>query len=194
MAKQTIFIFLLCSCTLLSRAQLIGGLKGGLNANNIIVTNSQDFFAEADFTARYSFHAGSFVRHSFSVHFAWQVEMLFANKGVTIENSDLSEKISLNYLNWPLLIVYTPNKKFGIEAGLEPGFLISSEPRFNSFDLGMDVGISYLIKQKWLTGIRYSQGFPFSMNPVDNITEEDMPNYQHSILQLYLGFNLIKEN
>ena len=186
-----VFIFLFAGSGF---SQLAGGVKGGLNISSIIITNSAGLLDNNNYSARYSYHFGSFVTNKFTDHFAWKVEMLFSNKGYLVKVDDKEDEISLNYLNWPLLLVYYPGKKLGIEAGLEPGFLVSGEDLYNSFDLGMDIGATYAFNQKWSIGLRYSQGFPFKLN-IENLPPgEEAPRYQHSLIQFSLGYNLVRES
>jgi len=185
-----IFIFSMASSGF---SQLSGGVKGGLNISSIIITNSAGLLDDNSYSARYSYEFGSFVTNMFTDHFAWKLEMLFSNKGYLVKVDDKEDEISLNYLNWPLMLVYYPGEKLGIEAGLEPGFLISGESLYNSFDLGLDIGATFAINTKWSIGLRYNQGFPFHLN-IDNLpVGEEAPRYQHSVIQFSIGYNLVRE-
>ena len=192
--KSKLIILLLVSAftTNIVNAQLAGGFKGGVNFSSIIITNNQVYLDDANLKTRYGYNLGSFVRNSFSKSFAWQIEFQFASKGFIAEIDNQNNDVSLNYLNWPLLLVYKATPSFGIEAGLEPGLLISGEREYKGFDLGIDIGLSYLIKNKWLVGVRYNQGLPFSFDTEDLPGIDETPNYQHSVLQLYIGFNILQ--
>jgi len=173
--------------------QFKGGLKGGLNVNDFIVTNSDGLFEDETFSTRLSYHIGSYVQQSFSDRLAWQIEVLFSNKGYTHKMEDQNIDISLNYINWPLLFVYKPVKTVELEIGPELGYLISGEPFLSSFDVAIDIGARFNISKKFLAGIRYSNGFPFKMKLDEAEAQGITPRYQNSILQIYIGYNLISE-
>ncbi|MCB0806204.1 MAG: PorT family protein [Bacteroidales bacterium] len=195
MLKFRLFVLIFCLGFFFTetKAQMTGGLKGGVNFSNIIITNNQGYLENAVLKTRYGYNLGSFLRNSFSNSFAWQIEFLFASKGFVTEIDNNKAEVSLNYLNWPLLLVYKASPSIGIEAGLEPGLLISGEPEYKGFDLGIDFGLSYLIKNKWLLGARYNQGLSFAYD-IEKITgNNNPPHYQNSVLQVYIGYNILRE-
>ena len=179
--------------SLTSNAQLKGGIKGGVNACNFIISNVDSDFPKDAYKPKISYHFGSFVNYSFSKQFGLQFEVLFSNKGYELELENSTSIISLNYLNWPILIYYKPFKQLEIEFGPEFGYLITGEPLVNSFDMGFDIGLRYNISEKVNAGIRYNQGVAFNMNldQFDQVSTE--PKYANSVFQIYLGFNLINE-
>ncbi|MCB2220148.1 MAG: PorT family protein [Bacteroidetes bacterium] len=191
--KKLFFIFLMIFAVSQSRAQMTGGLKGGMNINDLIITNKHGRFTEEEFKTRLSFHAGSYVQNTFSDHFGWRIEMLFSNKGVQIDHDGVTTEVSLNYLNWPVLLVYTTSHHLDLEAGLELGYMISGEEQYQSFDMGMDIGARYHFSDKLNIGLRYNLGFPFDFQLDDPELSANPPAYQNSVLQFSLGFNLIQE-
>jgi len=174
-------------------SQLKGGLKGGLNISDIIVTNRANYFEGFSFNTRTSYHLGSYVKDEFSSHFGWQIEMLFSNKGYILKTDEGSTNVSLNYLNWPILLVYGIGKKIDLNAGVELGLLISGDDLYNNFDMGIDVGVEYNFSEKVLLGFRYNHGFPFKMNIESKEFNGSPPSYQLSVIQFYLGFNIVNE-
>lgn len=174
-------------------AQLTGGLKGGMNVSDMIVSNKADYFGDASFEPRTSFHFGSYVQQTFATHFAWQVEMQFSNKGYYLKTDESTSAVSLNYINWPVLIIYKPNPKLDLETGLEFGLLVTGDEMFNSFDIGIDIGANYDISKKVNAGIRYNYGLPFTMNVETIESGSEAPTYQQSVFQVYIGYNLINE-
>lgn len=173
--------------------QLKGGLKAGLNVADLIVTDGENYFGESTFNARASYHFGSYVRKNFSPSFGFQVEMLFSNKGSAFDSDSIRNNISLNYLNWPLLLTYNLGNRLILHAGLEIGLMVAGEDIYRDFDMGMDVGAEFELSDKVNIGVRYNHGFPFKMDirSFDRIGTE--PTYQNSVLQFYLGFNLVNE-
>jgi len=193
MKKVFFLVIFLFTIIFTSTAQLKGGIKGGLNVGDIIISNKTGYFDDVAFETRLSYHFGTYVQNKFSDHFSWQIEMHFSNKGIFVQTGDIKSTVSLNYLNWPFLLIYKPSPKLGLETGLEFGYLISGDKLYNSFDMGIDIGINYDISKKINTGIRYNFGLPFEMNIDDNKSGGGIPKYQNSVLQVYIGFNLINE-
>lgn len=166
-----------------------GGVKGGVNISDLIVTNSANYFPNEAFSTRISYHIGTFVKHSFSEQFGLQIEVLFSNKGYKHKLEDQTINVSLNYLNWPVLLVYSPIKKLEFELGPEFGYLIIGEPIINNFDLGIDIGARYNISPKFSLGARYSNGIPFKMNIDKSFNEGISPKYSNSVFQFYIGYD-----
>lgn len=186
----TILLFGLFANTAFS--QLKGGIKGGLNISDLIVTNRSGYFEGSTFNALTSYHFGTFVKNDFGKNFGWQVEILFSRKGYVLKTQEGSTNVGLNYLNWPIMLLYSVGKKADVNVGLEMGFLIAGEEQFNNFDIGINIGAEYDISNKFLVGFRYNHGFPFKMNI--NTFEDgiEAPSYQNSVIQFYLGFNIVK--
>jgi hypothetical protein len=176
-----------------AQGQLKGGLKGGLNLTDLIITDGASYFEGSSLATRATYHFGTYVSNNFSEHFGYQVEMLFSNKGYTLKTDSLNTNVSLNYLNWPLLLVYNLTKRLDFHAGIELGLLVTGEPIYQDFDLGIDVGVEYNLSDKFLAGLRYSHGFPFKMDIDDYDYTGPQPSYQHSLIQFYVGFNLVRE-
>jgi len=170
-----------------------GGIKAGLNLSGIIVTKTNEVLNDETYSSRISFHAGSYIQQPFNDHLLWQVELLFSNKGYKREVNGQTENVSLNYLNWPILLIYRPGKLFEFEFGPELGYMISGEEILNNFDFAFDIGARFNISNKLNTGLRYSYGLPFKMKLNETSADGYSASYQNSVLQFYLGFNLINE-
>jgi len=191
--KRLFFSILFSFLFIYSFGQLKGGIKGGANFCTFMVSKSGDLFADATFNSKVSYHLGTYVQNSFTEQLAWQIEVLFSNKGYIHKVDDISTNISLNYLNLPVLFIYKPIKLFEVEIGPEFGYLISGEDFMSSFDLAIDLGARFNISPKFNAGLRYCQGFPFKMK-LDNPEAEGYdPTYQNGVFQIYIGFNLINE-
>lgn len=176
-----------------SSAQLVGGIKGGLNVCDFIVTNSGDVFDDASFNTRISFHLGSYVQDQFSEHFAWQVEVLFSNKGYVQEIEGQKSNVSLNYLNLPIFLVYKPIELLELEFGPEFGYMITGDDLLNNFDFAFDIGARFNISSKFNAGMRYSYGLPFKMKLSNEDAVGYVPRYQNGVFQVSLGFNLVNQ-
>jgi len=191
--KRLFFSILFSFIVIYSFGQLKGGIKGGVNFCTFMVTQSGDLFANESFSPKVSYHLGTYVQNSFNDYLAWQVEILFSNKGYIQEVDDNKITISLNYLNLPVLFIYRPVKLLELEIGPEFGYLVSGEEFMSSFDFGIDVGARFNISDKFNAGLRFCQGLPFKMNLSRAEAEGYEPTYQNGVFQIYLGFNLISE-
>jgi hypothetical protein len=192
--KKLLFLsLLLLFATLSSQAQLRGGIKGGLNACDFIISNVDNEFAKDSYQSKLSYHFGSFINYSFSDQIGLEFELLFSNKGYKLKLENNISNISLNYLNWPVLIFYRPIPLLEIEFGPEFGFLISGEDLVKSFDMGFDIGLRFNVLKTFNAGVRYSQGIPFKMNLEELGISAIQPKYANGVFQVYLGFNLINE-
>jgi len=194
MKKFSILIIFLTGLIFTSFGQMKGGLKAGGNLSTLIVSKSGDVLNDESYSSRVSFHAGSYIQAHLNEHLLWQIELLFSNKGYKKEVEGETINVSLNYLNWPVLLVYRPVKVVEFEFGPEFGYMISGEEILNSFDFGIDFGARFNISPKLNAGLRYSYGLPFKMQLEGTSAESYDINYQNSVLQLYLGFNLINDS
>ena len=191
--KQVLILTLFFSgFVFFSYGQMKGGIKAGGNLSTIIV--SGEVMNDESYSPRISFHAGSYIQEHFNEHLLWQIELLFSNKGYKKEAEGETTNVSLNYLNWPILLIYQPVKLVEFEFGPELGYMISGEEILNNFDFGIDVGARFNISNKLNAGLRYSYGLPFKMKLSGTQAEGQEITYQNSVLQFYLGFNLINES
>ncbi len=186
-----LFVFLF---SLISFGQFKGGMKGGVNFCDLIVSESGDLFSDQSFKGKTSYHIGTYIQKSFNEQLAWQIEVLFSNKGYIHEHEGQKTNVSLNYINWPIFIVYRPIELLEFELGPEFGYMISGDDMISNFDMGIDIGARVNISRKFLAGVRYNQGLPFKLK-LDN-TESDgyNPTYYNSVFQIYIGFNLINDH
>lgn len=174
-----------------SFGQLKGGLKGGVNFCDLLITKSNDQFEGESFGNRTAYHLGTYLQQSLSEQFAWQAEILFSSKGYIHEYDGQKDNISLNYLNLPIFIIYQPIDLLEFELGPEFGFMVAGDDMFSNFDMGIDIGARFNITEKFNAGLRYSYGLPFKMK-IDSFEEDAYdPAYQNSVFQIYVGFNLI---
>lgn len=100
-------------------------------------------------------------------------------------SSSSTSKLRLNYLNFPLVVLYRNSitRGFFAEAGIQPGFLLSAKDKrgsstndakeaFNKFDMGVILGAGYQFTQKIGAGVRVVPGVT-NINKQDNYTLKD---------------------
>jgi len=85
------------------------------------------------------------------------------------EDYGLNGKVSLFYINVPLVVRYQFKSGFFGEAGIQPGFCISAKDKYsgttynykdhiNTFDFGLPFGIGYEFNNNFSIGIRVIEG------------------------------------
>ncbi len=99
-------------------------------------------------------------------------------KSTALNENEFSGKISLTYIDFPLMYNYQSENGFYAEIGLQPGFLISAKDKYDggsynykdnvkSFELGLPVGVGYRINEQFSVGARACYGLS-NANNVDN--------------------------
>lgn len=97
-----------------------------------------------------------------------RTELNYSMQGSKYEDTYVSGKVMLNYINLPVVIRAASKGGFYGEAGLQPGFLVSAKDKYdgetndykdyiNGFDFGGIVGIGYQ-KNRISVGARIAQG------------------------------------
>lgn len=103
----------------------------------------------------------------------------FSKQGAGWEESELSGRVNLYYLNIPIMYRYTSDKGIYGEIGLQPQILLSAKDKYNgitedykygvkSFDLGLPVGAGYQINEQLSVGARVTYG----LTNLDNLGSE----------------------
>lgn len=177
------------------------GVSGGVNFSNLLQGSDG---AQNSITG---FHFMGFVEYRFSDKFSIQPGVAYSRQGAETDDIYVPEfdtttkfKMTLDYVNVPILLKYYVVKGFGVEAGPQVGFLTTAKAKdivvdgesvgmdvdikdmFKSVDFGIDIGASYTFDQGFIVGGRYNIGLSdiAEDNPDDPVT--------NSVFQLYLGF------
>ena len=101
-----------------------------------------------------------------------------AFKSVALNDNEFSGKVSLTYIDLPIMYNYQSENGFYAEIGLQPGFLISAKDKYDggsynyknnvkSFELGLPLGVGYRINEQLSVGARGCYGLS-NANNVDN--------------------------
>jgi hypothetical protein len=179
------------------------GVKGGVNFSNLYVDDV------ADENIKVGFNLGLFAKIPVNEMFAVQPELLYSSKGAKLkyDNFLLGEgeyRFNLNYLELPVLAVFTIGEHFNIHAGPYIGFLTSSNIKdmdddgtvegikdldvdnFNRFDYGLSGGIGVDI-HGFSIGARYNYGLK-EVGESGNLTGELTKDSKNSVASIYIGF------
>jgi hypothetical protein len=177
------------------------GIKGGLNASNLIASEVTDKHG------RFGFHAGIYGQLFSTETFAIQPEINFSTKGNEVKHNfgviDQETKFNLSYLDIPVLAVFKLGDAAEIHAGaywsylvganidtdgdLGDGFVSLDRDNFDNWDYGLIGGIGFNLGQVQL-GARYNYG----LNEIAQSSgaKTMLGNAKNSVGQIYLAFNL----
>jgi hypothetical protein len=192
MKKVILFIVLINLPGLVASGQTRGAIKGGLNLSEMIFSNQPEAFGDSVMKPYLGYHAGCVIQDDISRHLALKAEILFSRTGFVTELEGGSTTISLNYLTWPFLLVYKAGERVEAESGIDFGYLVSARENYHSLNVGINVGLVFMIIPQISAGLRYNLGIPSKMLNIQVPAGIDPPKYQHSVLQMHLGFNLMR--
>jgi hypothetical protein len=192
--KKT-FLTLALLAGLSSAAQAQRNISLGLKAGG---TYSSFVGKDADkASGMFGFQAGIFANIGLTKLFAFQPELIYAQKGAKFESSSLERR--LNYLDVPLAFHVNADGLF-FEAGPQVGFLLAAKDEigsasidtkryYNDIDFGYLFGLGYQRKTGPGIGLRYNGGF----TNVDKSSTSGLVTYQararNSAFQLYLTYS-----
>ncbi|AWK02804.1 PorT family protein [Flavobacterium crocinum] len=170
------------------------GVKGGVNLSNF--TGDIE-----DASSKVGFHVGGFAEFKLSDKFAIQPELLYSAQGAKFEDSFSKEKVSMSYLNIPIMAKYYIIDKLSVEAGPQAGFLLSAKSNwessyngkvasgkdnikdiFKTTDFSFNVGAGYDFTENLSAGLRYNFG-------LSNISDSKEGGKIHNnVISLSLGY------
>jgi len=161
--KKLVAIFVVLFFINCSYAQVRFGIKAGGNLANVDGMNQSKM--------RFGFSAGPALQINLAKMFFLQSEILYSIKGAQSNSTQYSSdaKLSLNYINLPILFAYRAAPNFSIKIGPEIGRLLSAKSKvdgsttdlsdlYRDFDFGADLGLAYSFK-KLALDLRYNYGF-----------------------------------
>ena len=183
-----------------ANAQVSAGLRAGINLANM-VEEGGDFDHELKAGAA----VGAFMEIPVVKFLSIQPELWYSQKGYktsgNVFGNGYSYKANLNYLDVPLMLKLKPTQEFGIVAGPQFSWLVSSGYKFEtgngsfeqSFDednsnlrnnlLGGVIGLEYSAGH-FVAGARYS--LDFQENDEDGNT--NTPRFKNQVIGFSLGY------
>lgn len=194
------------------------GVKAGYN-----LTNFDGDYSSIDYTS--GFHVGGLSEIAISDKFSLQAELLYSQEGgkYAFEINEppfalkASERVTLGYLNLPVLAKFYVSKGFSLEAGPQIGLLLSGKTSYESsvtiagettnesgtFDIkdrlksisyGLNLGFGYEFKNKLFLQARYHLGLADIAKETTTENEEEDPigmnpeKLKNQGFQLSLGY------
>lgn len=201
--------FLMLSLTLLTSitlsAQTTIGITAGVTFANVTV-KSQGI--SASFKLKPGFTAGVLLNAPLSANFILQPALNFVQKGYKIKDVEGTETVTLNYLEVPLNIVYSPKKNEGFFIGAGPSIAygISGKDKVTNTgstmtDLndkikfgsgadelkGLDFGVNALVGYRLAGGFMISVNYNHSLGKLNN---DDGSGENGTIKNNYFSFKI----
>ena len=162
------------------------GLKAGVNVSSI----SDDGFD--DTKSKVGFNGGLFLNAPLSEQFSIQPDVLYSQLGAktdyTFAGTTFENELKLDYITVPVMFQFRATPSFYLEAGPEFGFLVSAKNKatvsnnngsasdtgeldkddFNSFNMGLGLGLGYDITPNFGINARYVAGFSDVTKPASD--------------------------
>jgi hypothetical protein len=153
------------------------GVKAGMNF-------AQEYIEEGSTDMRVGLHAGIFTEFFISNRFGLQTELQYSMQGG--KDNDGTEKF--DYINLPIMLkIYVLKRDLSIDAGVQPGYLISAERTGfgdvselfdNKFDVAIGFGVSYKFATRFHAGFRYNIGL---------VPYTEQSEHRNGVAQLFVG-------
>ena len=175
----------------------------GIKAGGMIATKTVGDLDRNLELKKASYLGGVFYSIPFNKRLGLQLELLYANKGIS-EREQFLIREDLHYLNLPIMLQYAITKRFGVELGPEVGYLLEQKQIFNfgthprspaqkSFDMAINLGVNYALVEKVFLSLRYNFGIydtikPFNEFSPDRPPQED-PFTGNRTLQFSVGYH-----
>ena len=179
------------------------GFKGGLNFSNFRVDGIQDNDIKA------GLNLGLFFKLPVSETVALQPELLYSSKGSKLEydnpiQGDGEYRFNMNYLELPVMGVFSLGDHFNIQAGPYVSYLTSAniknmdedlsiqgvadlnEDSFKRFDYGLAAGIGFDFNG-FVAGARYTYGLN-EVGKSNNLSGQLTNNSKNSVATVFVGF------
>jgi Outer membrane protein beta-barrel domain len=204
MKKIILTVFAFNFLITFSFGQINFGVKAGLN-----ISNTKDI-APAGNTAKLGFNAGFITSININKIFIIQPELLYSVKGYKFPGTPYNSNgtASFNYISVPLLLGYCITDKLTVLAGPELNFLTNANSKFDGsnydisknfrkFDLAVDLGVVYKIKNGLGMEVRYSHSLKdlanvIILDPFGNEIEERKVG-SHRVFQIGLFYKFKKK-
>ncbi|MDI9256780.1 porin family protein [Flavobacterium sedimenticola] len=198
--KKMLVMLTLLGFVYISQAQEVKwGIKAGYS-----VSNFKGDYDQIDYVS--GFHAGGLVKMGLNEKWGLQAELLYAMEGGQYDlaisepplSAKIAEKVTLGYLNLPLMAQYKVAGGLTLEAGPQIGFLLSGKTEYNSevtigeeiitdsgeidikdrlktLSYGVNLGLGYEFKNNLFLQARYHLGLANISKENTTANEEEEP-------------------
>jgi hypothetical protein len=124
--KKTMLTLAIISFVLTLNAQNNAG-SFGLKAGGNFYKITGDDYDDDGFKRRIGLHAGVFYQIPVGTLLRLQPELLYSAEGIRYEDEDAKAKVSINYLNVPVMLQLTTPVGLFFETGPQVGFLLNAK-------------------------------------------------------------------
>jgi hypothetical protein len=186
--KKLLFIAVMFTSTTAFSQGFQLGVKAGVNISNYTGGDIEN-------SAIVGFHGGATVAYLLGDHFAIQPEVLFSSQGAKIKgNNNNEEKLTVSYINLPILAKYRFTGGFYLEAGPQVGFKIDEsipdqtiENFAKDLDMSVAAGVGYHSPIGLGVGARYNLGLSKVGDFDPNVAD---PDFRNNTLQFFVFYTL----
>lgn len=185
-----------------SQMQLAIGIKGGPNFAKI---NTEGSINE-NYKSRTGFHGGAFVLFK-ATKIGIQPEIIFSQQGSKVEINGDNFESNFSYVNIPVILKLYTVAGINIQAGPQFGFVTNAETpiedqlnpgsykvqdvkdKMKSSDITLGLGLGWDLPFGLTLDARYNLGLS---KIYDNAPSQQTENAKNQVIQVSLGFKLIK--
>ncbi len=179
------------------------GVKAGVNRASFSENSG-----ERSGSSRWGFQGGVFMKHEFSKFIGLQPELYYSLQGQKTEYpGEENTKVTLHYLNAPILISFNLKNSLAFQFGPQFGFLLSGnepiesifkmkESDFNKFDFSICGGVVINVSKHVQLGARLNYGltdinyvYPFITFYGPGYVSDKPKNDYNRVLQFSLGYS-----
>lgn len=199
--KKEFLLFFLLTITSVSIAQnrFVPGVKLGLSASQVSGDNLAGF-------NKVGLIGGLTLTTKFNNKWSTQLEMIYLQKGSKAINKPSTVNyqyylLQLNYIEVPILLQYH-QKKFTFEAGPGFGYLVREKEYnafeeitgirpFNKSEIAINLGVNYLLFNKFDIGWRYSNSISSIRSHVSGARVWYNLGQQNTVMAFTLTYKLV---
>lgn len=173
------------------------GAKTGLNVATFAGTNTKDL--HKSIKVNMGFHIGVVGEIKGSDDFTFAPEILFSTQGFRTDMDAIGDmgSINVNYIAIPIMSRFYLINCLSLDVGPYVGFATSlkikddgetvkvGSEKYNIFDYGLCLGMTYNLKHKFFASVRYEIGISDVIKTLNNT---------NSVFQLSVGYNFFSRD
>jgi hypothetical protein len=190
--------------SVLSKAQTNAGFTIGGTYSNVTAKSSG---LSISFKSKVGITAGLFADVSLSNNLSFQPALNFVQKGFKVEQDDVKDIVSYNYLELPLNIVYRTQKDLGffIGAGPSVAYGLSGKEKYRdsqnsedtkvNFGSGendvkpLEFGVNALAGYKLGNGFLFSVNYNLGLSNIQNGNSDEVGTIKNRYFALKIGYS-----
>ena len=170
--RRILIVLILCFVWTDQFAQVIGGIKGGLNISTQRYRTDGDDIVP-DNRAKIAFHLGILYQHAVGDFHGVQPELFYSLEGSRA--GEFGGSMNLSYLKLPVMWYFDLGEEFRVLIGPEFAYLLNARANsqgfasdrrdgYENFVVSGALGVEYLFGSGVHLGVRYSRGLSDFLN------------------------------